>query len=481
MINQLLNNRYLILKRLGRGGFSEIFLAEDQRPIYPSDRPRQQGRHPRQATGISKGRSPQIPRDSPLPEEQKRLCVVKWVQNSASSPNGQTAERLFETEVQTLHRVGRLNPFIPSLIDHFVEDGKFYLVQEYIEGNSLMSEIAQGKSFTEAEILSMLRHLLSIVRFIHARNVIHCDIKPRNLIRRRSDGRLVLIDFGAVRFATDVSVSSASNSSSNLSMVSVSSSSPFRSREEGGGATGVLVVGTAGYMPNEQQAGRSRFNTDIYALGMVMIHCLTGVHPKHLHEDPATGEILWQQCVTLSPPLMDILSKMVKVRVRERYQSAMEVLRDLDRWQRSYLNRPSWLPTGSSVNSWIDSWKYQASRFRIRPKPFLRPKISYSLRRSLFKNWQRALNWLEGRSRQFKFRLTSFKPVVLLGFVLLSLIGIVWFGWGNLQPQQALQPLTSPTSSESIRDSTPWLSVLQWAGIAIPIGTALFLRRLKLW
>jgi serine/threonine protein kinase len=283
-IDPLLHERYRILKSLGSGGFSETFLAKD---TLLSD-------------------------DS--------LCVVKCLKQSSTEPppkspnSGELPGRsppelggwgasvkLFETEVQTLYQLGRLTQQIPALLDHFVENHTFYLVQEFIEGQTL-SEHIKHKRFNQHEVLDLLRQVLTILQFLHSHQIIHGDVKPRNLIRRQN-GHWVLIDFGAVKLASSVASVEA------------------------------VVIGTAGYMPNEQQAGRSRFSSDIYALGMVAVQCLTGTHPKYWQEDSHTGEIRWN--AKLNPQLVKILKKMTRVRSRDRYSSATEVLIDLDKFKQS--------------------------------------------------------------------------------------------------------------------------------------------------
>jgi serine/threonine-protein kinase len=259
MINVLLRDRYLILKALAQGGFSETFLAKDH--LLSTDR------------------------------------VIKRLKSA--SPNAQT---LFETEIQTLYQLGHLNQNIPALFDHFTEDQSLYLVQEFIDGHDLSQEL--NKPWSQKKIVTLLREILTTLQFLHSHKVIHGDIKPRNIIRRKN-GQLVLIDFGAVKLSNP--------------------SAP------------AIIVGTAGYMPNEQHAGRSRYSSDIYALGMVAIQCITGVHPRALAEDPKTGEIQWQKQTDLNPQLVKIIEKMVRVCLRDRYSSAKEVLVDLDRFeQRSH-------------------------------------------------------------------------------------------------------------------------------------------------
>ncbi|NJR39760.1 MAG: hypothetical protein HC781_14225 [Leptolyngbyaceae cyanobacterium CSU_1_4] len=137
-----------------------------------------------------------------------------------------------------------------------------------------------------------------------------------------------------------------------------------------------VVVGTAGYMPNEQQSGRSRFSSDLYALGMVVIQCITGIHPRDLKEDSKTGEIQWKSQIELHPQLRRIVEKMVKVRLRDRYLSATDVLIDLDKFEQAQTNPqlPAQLMYGSVIfllllGGFIGVWQPLAGLSKRSPPP----------------------------------------------------------------------------------------------------------------
>ncbi len=117
------------------------------------------------------------------------------------------------------------------------------VVQEYIEGQDLSCEMGSGQKLTEAKVVSFLHEALEFLADIHQQNVIHRDIKPSNLRRRKSDYKIVILDFGAVKEIETLVLS------------------------EGGQPSGT-VVGTPGYMPIEHLSGRPRTNRDLYALGM---------------------------------------------------------------------------------------------------------------------------------------------------------------------------------------------------------------------
>lgn len=260
-----LGGRYRLVQPLGSGGFGQTFSAQDLHlPGHP-------------------------------------LCVVKQLKPQVTSAEElQTARRLFDTEAQTLYKLGA-HPQIPGLLAHFEEGQEFYLAQELIEGHSLAEEL--GTPWTEAQVVAFLGDLLGILAFVHSHGVIHRDIKPSNLIRRTSDRRIVLIDFGAVKQVSAQATALRSGHSHTIS------------------------IGTQGYMPSEQVAGRPQFSSDIYAVGILGIQALTGYPPTELHPDPHSGELEWQHYAPQAhPALLDVLEMMVRYDFRTRYTTAAEAL-----------------------------------------------------------------------------------------------------------------------------------------------------------
>ena len=138
-----------------------------------------------------------LARDQHLPGQS--LCVVKQLCPKVQNPMAlERAKRRFRQEAKVLAKVGSHSQ-IPRLLDYFTINQDFYLVQEYIQGDVLTKELRRHGVQSELQVKRFLKDLLPVIKFIHRRRIIHRDIKPPNIIRCKQDGRLVLIDFGAVR------------------------------------------------------------------------------------------------------------------------------------------------------------------------------------------------------------------------------------------------------------------------------------------
>ncbi|WP_066379113.1 bifunctional serine/threonine-protein kinase/formylglycine-generating enzyme family protein [Anabaena sp. CA = ATCC 33047] len=260
-----LAGRYEIIQQLGGGGFAVTFLARDN--FQPS----------------------------------KPLCVVKQLHPHQTEPR---VIDFFEKEAAILERLGK-HPQIPQLLAHFNQNDNLYIVQEFIEGQDLSREIIPGKRLSEGYVTKLLYDALEVLSFVHNQGVIHRDIKPQNLMRRKQDGQIILIDFGAVKELTT-----------------------FMLNAQGKLKTSVLI-GTTGYISYEQFRGKPCFASDIYALGIIAIQALTGLLPSQLDEDPQTDEIIWQNQAQVSDSLAEVLTKMVRYQSSSRYPNAAEALQDL--------------------------------------------------------------------------------------------------------------------------------------------------------
>jgi serine/threonine protein kinase len=266
----ILGDRYVPIKLLGKGGFGAAFLARDRQ-------------------------KPRIP-----------LCVVKQFKPAFSLTTTQLAiaQKKFEEEAEVLEELGSQHNQIPALYASFTvkvpswqqgqEEQLFYLVQEYIDGSTLEEEAAEKGKFSEEEIIEVLIQILKVLQFVHSRDKIHRDIKPSNIMRRR-DGRLFLLDFGAVKQVTN---------------------SPT------GSSTGIY---SQGFAPPEQMNASDVYpSTDLYALAVTVITLFTNQEPSKLF-DSFSNQWKWGS-IPVSKQLKDILDKMLQPAASQRFQSANEVL-----------------------------------------------------------------------------------------------------------------------------------------------------------
>ncbi len=284
----LLGDRYRSLKLISQGHFGRTFLAVDES-------------------------KPSKPR-----------CVIKqFFSQTQRADDAEQAAQLFEQKAMRLEQIGT-HPQLPELLAYFNQNQYQYFVQEFIDGQNLAQELESNGAFNEDQIRQVLGEILPVLRFVHERNVMHRDIKPKNIIRRTTstthsaaegtpseqqeegetkEGQLVLVDFGAAKFATEAVLAS----------------------------TGT-VIGTSGFVAPEQALGKGTFASDLYSLGVTCIHLLTKVEPFGLYS-VGEGAWVWRDHLThpVSDELGQILDKMLVNATKRRYQSAADILADLNR------------------------------------------------------------------------------------------------------------------------------------------------------
>ena len=266
-LGTVLQNRYRLIKILGQGGFGRTYLAEDQ------------GRF-------------------------NEFCALKEL-IPAQTENYvlEKSKQLFQREAAILYQVQ--HPQVPQFRATFEQDQRLFLVQDYVEGKTYRTMLderkAAGKTFSQAEVLHLLRQLLPVLAHLHSRGIIHRDIAPDNIILRESDAKPVLIDFGVVKeLATRIQ----------------STNTPSE----------VTTVGKLGYAPSEQiQSGRAYPSSDLYALAVTAVVRLSGREPQELFDETQL-RWNWQRWVTLTERgLAQVLNRMLSYKPGDRYQSVVEV------------------------------------------------------------------------------------------------------------------------------------------------------------
>jgi thiamine kinase-like enzyme len=265
--SSILAGRYRIAKVLARGGFSQTYLAQDTH----------------------------------LPGCPNRVVKQMITPGDSSPESSNILKRLFETEMHVLSQLGSYDT-IPQLFECFEVNNTFYIIEEFIDGINFTQEIA-SKIQNEYIVISILKEVLLILELVHKHNIIHRDIKPSNIIRRSSDNKLVLIDFGAAKQINNLNNFAADRT---------------------------VIIGTVGYASPEQMRGHPRLNSDIFSLGMIGIYALTGVEPHQLELDIYERSSDWKVLLDKNNQLTTIIDKMIEPDPSKRYQTATEVLNDLN-------------------------------------------------------------------------------------------------------------------------------------------------------
>ncbi|WP_235656504.1 serine/threonine-protein kinase, partial [Fischerella thermalis] len=271
---QLLRKRFRVIRVLSdEGGFGRTYLAEDI-------------------------------------DKLNERCVIKQLAPKFQESWALSkAMDLFQREAQRLQQLGE-HPQIPTLLAYFEENTYLYLVQQFIDGQNLLKELQQKRGYSAKEIREILLDLLPVLRFIHERGVIHRDIKPQNIIRRKIDGRLCLIDFGSSKQLTaKVHIQMGTS------------------------------IGSHGYSAIEQiRDGKAYPASDLFSLGATCFHLLTGISPFKLWTEHGYAWVQdWQQYLKspIATELVEVIDKLLAKDVQQRYQSAEQVLKDLMRKQLS--------------------------------------------------------------------------------------------------------------------------------------------------
>ena len=313
----LLANRYRVLRVLGDGGFGTTYLAED----------------------------------SQMPSQRK--CVVKQLKPVEDNPQiYQLVKDRFQREAAILETLGEGFDQIPHLYAYFSEGEQFFLVEEWVEGETLTQKIQTQGVFNESSVRTILNQTLPVLDYIHQKRMVHRDIKPDNIILRQSDQVPVLIDFGAVKETMSTVVNSQGDSSRSI------------------------VVGTPGFMPSEQMAGRPMFSSDLYSLGLTAIYLLTGRIPQDLETDPATGNLLWKHLApNITPGFASLIERSIQMNPRDRFQTAQQMQQGLQAFEaETVVPNPAVAPTDVNIPTPLAAPSYPATTTPQYPTPSTPPQ-----------------------------------------------------------------------------------------------------------
>ncbi len=279
---RLQGGRYEIKKVLGQGGMGAALLATDNRL-------------------------------------DSKLVVIKELVSENTDPNRvQDDVRNFKREVATLAHID--HPLVPNVTDHFQEGPRYFMVQEYVEGETLEERIDHLRQpMPERNVLVCASEILDILDYLAQQTppVVHRDIKPANIIIGAKDKRSHLVDFGIAR----------ADEAKNAQRKQTS------------------ALGTPGYAPPEQYQGNADPRSDLYALAATLHHLLTNRDPRNYppFAYPAARTLNMQ----LSPEIESVLTRALNNDINQRYQSAAAMKKDIDDILRKHFG------VAGSVNSYV--------------------------------------------------------------------------------------------------------------------------------
>ncbi|MFP4007246.1 MAG: tetratricopeptide repeat protein [Spirulinaceae cyanobacterium] len=277
-MSQLLGERYQAVKILKTYGFGKTYLAADTQ----------------------------------LPDRPK--CIIKQLQYPDTSPKSyKLLQILLEKKAEALTSIAP-HPQIPELLDYFQGRQHFYLVEEFIPGTSLEKEIGGDRPFSQSNLIQLLQESLTALSVIHDAGLIHLNLKPSNLIRHATTGKLMLIGLGIFHDICDRA---------------------WRSHTQ---TTPGDLNGSALYLAPEQQEDQPQFNSDLYTLGIVAIQAATGYSRAELSTyalaaEPSSPQEAWHYGISLDPRLIQLLNRLIHPASQQRYQLTKDALADLQSLQ----------------------------------------------------------------------------------------------------------------------------------------------------
>jgi serine/threonine protein kinase len=272
----LVDRRYEVVKTLGQGGFGRTYLVKDERSF------------------------------------EDFFVLKEFVPQATNEDAVNKSRELFEREAKVLNQLE--HPQIPKFYGWFKEGERLFLVQEFVDGKTfdqiLTERQEQNQAFNELEVIQLLKDVLPVLQYIHDNRIIHRDLSPDNIMLCHQTNKPILIDFGVVNQRTETLASGAIIS---------------------GGTT----VGKQLYSPIEQiTAGICYPNSDLYALAVTVLNLLTGKSPIELR-DNYDGSWRWKKHVKTSDSFGQMIDKMLSQTSKERYQTAQEVLDELNKFTNS--------------------------------------------------------------------------------------------------------------------------------------------------
>jgi len=226
------------------------------------------------------------------------ICAVKEMMDLHTDPGKKKqAIKNFKDEARIITKLR--HPGLPRIRDYFIENDRYYLVMDFVEGQDLENlwGNTRGKKFQEKEVIEWSLQILKLLDYLHTQNppIVYRDVKPSNIMLKKNSNEIVLIDFGIARIIT-----------------------PKKSERS-------TSSGTLGYCPPEQYEGMYTPQSDIYSLGATMHQLLSGEVPLV----PFKFGSICEKNPTVSRDIENIIMKALTEKPEERFKSAREMMKSI--------------------------------------------------------------------------------------------------------------------------------------------------------
>lgn len=236
----------------------------------------------------------------------KFKCIVKQLQLTLEGQFDLAHIQAYWSQQASLWQSRVSNNQITRLLACFEENNSFYLIQKYIEGETLTAQLETTSPLRESKIISWLKDILSILVSIHRQGIVHGNLKPSNFVITRPDNQVVLIDFGIIHNVVE-RLNNQKNSTK-------------------------LIIEENSYYPlnlvNRKQ--QQDFKADYYAVGIMAIQAIANIDPATLPRKPTAKAIFKQENRSISPGLLRIIERMISLDSDQGYASATEIINDLN-------------------------------------------------------------------------------------------------------------------------------------------------------
>jgi len=269
MIGKILGNRYEIIEKIGGGGMSNVYKAKCN--------------------------------------VLNRFVAIKILRDELT----QDPDFVDKFKQESLSAASLTHPNIVNIYDTGIEGDIYYIVMEYVKGETLKNYIKRKGRLSEKEAVKISRQVAEALKHAHTNNIVHRDIKPHNILLAE-DGTVKVTDFGIARASTSSTINNTSN-----------------------------VIGSVHYFsPEQARGGYVDEKSDIYSLGIVMYEMITGVLPfdadnhisvamKQIQEKPMLPSKKVKN-INISKAYEDIIMKCLEKHQSFRFQNIDELLKKLD-------------------------------------------------------------------------------------------------------------------------------------------------------